>query len=273
MSTPWCTGGGATDCGPRGENQDAYLSAGRVHIVADGMGGHVGGAAAAQAVIEAFRPLAGAPVATPADVKAAVERARSLVADVSHQAGGEAGATLSGAVAVEHDGEPWWMVINVGDSRVYALEGGALRQVTVDHSHVQELVDAGRITPAEAESHPDRNLVTRAIGDSWPGFDGWLVRARPGLRLVVASDGLMKVIADARIASIAALAGTADAAAQRLVAAALEAGTTDNVTVVVADTLHAQTPRDASPAPWTAWGEDALDDDDTTVSGRARVDA
>lgn len=273
MSTPWCLGAAATDIGPRGENQDAFLSAGRVHIVADGMGGHVGGAAAADAVVEAFRPLAGASVATPADVEQAVDQARQLVAQVSRDARGDAGATLSGAIAVEHDGEPWWMVVNVGDSRVYALEGGSLRQVTVDHSHVQELVDAGRITPEQAETHPDRNLVTRAIGDNWPGFDGWLVRARPGLRLVAASDGLMKAISDARIGSIAALAGSAQDAATRLVEAALEARTSDNVTVVVADTLHARTPADASPDPWPAWGEDLLDDDDTTIAGRARVDA
>ena len=273
MSTPWCSGAGATDIGPRAENQDAFLSAGRVHIVADGMGGHVGGAAAAQAVTDAFRPLAGAPVLTPEDVEAAVATARDLVEEVSARAGGESGSTLTGAIAVEHDGEPWWMVINVGDSRVYAVDGGALRQITVDHSHVQQLVDAGRITPEQALTHPDRNLVTRAIGDGWPGFDGWLVRARPGLRLVAASDGLMKALTDARIGSIAALAGGASDAADRLVAAALEAGTTDNVTAVVVDTLHAQTPGDASASPWHAWGEDVLDDDDTTLAGRMRVNA
>jgi serine/threonine protein phosphatase PrpC len=273
MAVPWCAGSGATDIGPRGENQDAFLSAGRVHVVADGMGGHVGGAAAADAVIEAFRPLAGAPVATPVDVENAITEARSLVAAVSRASGGDSGSTLSGAIAVEHDGQPWWMVINVGDSRVYVLEGGALRQVTVDHSHVQELVDSGHITQEQAERHPDRNLVTRAIGDSLPGFDGWLVRARPGLRLVVASDGLMKVVTDARIASIAALAGNATQAAERLVAAALESGTPDNVTVVVADTLHAHTPADASPGPWRTWGDEYRDEDDTTLTGRVRANA
>ncbi len=270
-STPWCAGGGATDIGPRGENQDDFLSAGRVHIVADGMGGHAGGAAAAAAVIDAFRPLAGAELATPADVKNAVAAARSLVDEVSDGLGSEAGSTLSGAIAVEHGGQPWWMVVNVGDSRVYALEGGALRQVTVDHSHVQELVDAGEITEEEALNHPHRNLVTRAIGDHVPGFDAWLLRARPGLRLIVASDGLMKVLTDDRIASVAALSGNARETAERLVEAALEENTPDNVTVVVTDTLHAHTPIDASPAPWTTWGDEYLDDDDTTLSGRARA--
>ena len=270
MTEPWCAGGGATDIGPRDENQDAYLSAGPVHIVADGMGGHLGGKAAAEAVIEAFRPLATAHAVEPAEVDAAVRRARSLVADVSRDAGGDAGTTLSGAIAVELDGHPWWMVINVGDSRVYAFEDGFLEQVTVDHSYVQELVDAGRITREQAEVHPDRNLVTRAIGDSWPGFDAWLVRARPGLRLVIASDGLMKAIPDAHIAQVAGLTDAPRDAAERLVAAALEAHTTDNVTVVVADTLDAHTPDDAEPGRWPVWSTEILEDD-TTVTGRARL--
>jgi len=269
MSVAWCTGSGSTAIGMRAENQDAFLSAGRVQVVADGMGGHVGGAAAAQAVVDAFRPLSGAESATPDQVGDAVAQARRAVDEVSHREGGDAGSTLTGAIAVEHDGVPWWMVINVGDSRVYALEGGTLSQITVDHSHVQELVDAGRITAEQALQHPDRNLITRAIGDGMWGFDGWLVRARPGLRLVIASDGLMKVVPDARIATIASLAGDASTAADRLVAAAVEAGAPDNVTVVVADTLHAHTPTDASADPWRSWGD--ADEDDTTISGREKA--
>ncbi|WP_297081601.1 PP2C family serine/threonine-protein phosphatase [uncultured Demequina sp.] len=269
MSAVWCTGAGVTAIGMRAENQDAYLSAGRVQVVADGMGGHVGGAAAAQAVVDAFRPLSGATNATPDHVADAVAQARRAVDEVSYREGGDAGSTLTGAIAVEHDGVPWWMVINVGDSRVYALEGGSLTQITVDHSHVQELVDAGRITPEQALDHPDRNLITRAIGDGMFGFDGWLVRARPGLRLIIASDGLMKVVSDARIGMIASLAGDGSTAAARLVAAAEEAGAPDNVTVVVADTLNAHTPTDASADPWRTWGD--RDDDDTTVSGRVKA--
>ena len=273
MNVAWCVGSGVTDAGGRPRNEDSFLSLGPVHVVADGMGGHLAGAAASAAVVRAFRPLVDLATVTPAEVAEAVQRAQYEVESLGERVGGDSGSTMTGAIAVEHEGEPWWMVVNVGDSRVYALEGGSLRQVTVDHSHVQELVDAGRITPEQAETHPDRNLVTRAIGDNWPGFDGWLVRARPGLRLVAASDGLMKAISDARIGSIAALAGSAQDAATRLVEAALEARTSDNVTVVVADTLHARTPADASPDPWPAWGEDLLDDDDTTIAGRARVDA
>lgn len=269
MKVAWCAGAGATDPGGRARNEDAFLSLGPVHVVADGMGGHVAGAAASTAVVEAFRPLAEASPVTPHDVVTTVERAQRDVERVSEQAGGNSGSTLTGAIAVEHDGQPWWMVINVGDSRVYSLDGGSVSQITVDHSYVQELVDRGDITPAQAEVHPDRNIVTRAIGDGLRDFDAWLVPAMPGCRLVVASDGLMKAMSDARIGAIAALAGEAGLAASRLVDAAVEAGASDNVTVVVADTLHAQTSDDADPSPWRSWGL-RNDDDDTTVAGRRR---
>lgn len=269
MSIGWCVGAGVTDAGGRPQNEDAFLSIGPVHVVADGMGGHLAGAAASDAVVEAFRPLAHAPRVTPDDVAHAVERAQLEVEALSYRVGGDSGSTLAGVIAVEHEGEPWWMVINIGDSRVYMIEGGALIQLTVDHSYVQQLVDSGEITAAQAEHHPQRNIVTRAVGDGHAEFDAWLLRARPGRRLVVASDGLMKAMPDARIASIVSLAGEAGLTAARLVESAVEAGATDNVTAVVVDTLHGQTGADADPSPWREW-VGAGDDDDTTVAGRRR---
>lgn len=268
MSDIWGVGSGVTDRGPRARNEDSYLSAGPVHIVADGMGGHIGGAAASAAVVDAFRHLINLESVQPSDVEAAVMSAQESVEELSVQLGGESGSTLTGAIAVEHDGQPWWMVINVGDSRVYVLDRGALLQVTVDHSYVQELVDRGDISALEARAHPDRNIVTRAIGDGQRGFDAWLVPALPGRRLIVASDGLTNTLADARIGSIATLAGKPALAAERLIETAIGVGVNDNVTVVVVDTLDAQTDIDADAAPWRAWDPDALDDDDTTVVGR-----
>lgn len=270
MSVNWSSGSGVTDTGPRPRNEDSFLSDGPVQIVADGMGGHLGGAAASQAVVEAFAPLAPRDTITPDDVEDAIHEAQEAVEALAVELGGESGSTLTGVIAVEHDDQPWWMVVNVGDSRVYALDGGALTQVTVDHSYVQQLVDHGEITAAEAEHHPDRNIVTRAIGDGMRSFDAWLVRAVPGRRFVVASDGLTKALADARIGSIASLAGGPALAAARLLDAALEADANDNVTVVVVDTLHAQTDADADAGPWRMWAGDFLEEDDTTVAGRRR---
>ncbi len=261
------TGAGATAIGGRARNEDAFLAETPVFIVADGMGGHIAGAEAARAAIEAFRPLATGEPATPEQVVEAHLRARAYVDEVQRAVGGDSGTTLTGAVAVTHRGSPWWMVINVGDSRTYALDGRELRQVSHDHSHVQELVDQGRITPAQALIHPDRNILTRAVGDDIHEMDAWLVPQVPGRRIVAASDGLMKAVSDAIIGEVAALAGGAEDAAAMLVDVALRAGATDNVTVVVADATST-TPADADAAPWPVWGADQ--DPDTTPSFRRR---
>ncbi|WP_084079442.1 PP2C family serine/threonine-protein phosphatase [Demequina sp. NBRC 110057] len=264
----WSVGAGATDTGPRARNEDSFLSAGAVHLVADGMGGHVGGAAASAAAIEAFRELSSRTVVTPADVADAMAAAQAAVLDVGRRAGAESGTTLTGAVAVEHEGEPWWMVVNVGDSRTYQLEGTHVHQITVDHSHVQQLVDAGRITPEQAMHHPDRNIITRALGDGVAAFDAWLVPVAPGSRLIVASDGLTGAVPDELIGSVAGLADSDEEAAERLVEAALRHGTGDNVTVVVAHAPATTTPLDADPGPWPLWP--LLDGEDDTTGVAAR---
>ncbi|WP_062389181.1 PP2C family protein-serine/threonine phosphatase [Demequina iriomotensis] len=264
---PQVHGGGATAVGGRARNEDAFIAEAPVFVVADGMGGHLAGAEAAAAAMAAFHPLIGAPAVVPADVDRAHLEARRLVARVQAQVGAASGTTLTGAVAVMHDGSPWWMVLNVGDSRTYALDGGVLHQVSVDHSHVQELVDAGRITPEEALVHPDRNLLTRAIGDDIPLMDAWLVPQTPGRRIIVASDGLMKEVEDHEIGELAAMVGEPATAAAALVELAVGRGARDNVTVVVADATSTTT-FGADASPWPAWGE--VDREDTTPSARRR---
>lgn len=264
----WSIGFGSTDPGPRSRNEDSFCAAPPVYIVADGMGGHAAGAAASAAVIDAFVPLVGRGPVTPADVAAAVERAQLNVLAVSNSVGGHSGSTLTGVVAVEHNGEPWWMVLNVGDSRVYRLSDGIITQLTVDHSHVQELIDAGEITPAQAAVHPERNVVTRAMGDGDFSFDSWLLPVRMDEQIIVASDGLTKVVSDARIAEVTELAG--DDAARRLVGAALLAHTSDNVTAVVCEAVGAFTREGADPSPYKLW-TDTPTEDDTTQTTRVRV--
>ncbi|MDN4476055.1 protein phosphatase 2C domain-containing protein [Demequina sp. SYSU T00192] len=266
-AAPDVAGAGVTAVGGRARNEDAFIAEAPVFVVADGMGGHVAGAEAAWAAIAAFQPLAGSSTLTPDDVARAHLEARRNVAAVQSDVGAASGTTLTGAIAVVHGGSPWWMVVNVGDSRTYALDGGELRQVTVDHSHVQDLVDAGRITAAQALVHPDRNILTRAIGDDILEMDAWLVPQVPGRRLIVASDGLMKEVEDREIGEVAGLIGDAGTAAAALVDLAVGRGATDNVTVVIADATST-TPRDADPAPWPVWGADAHED--TTPSARRR---
>ncbi|HXR44395.1 MAG TPA: serine/threonine-protein phosphatase, partial [Pseudolysinimonas sp.] len=143
-----------------------------------------------------------------------------------------AGTTLAAVVAVTVDDprRPRWMVVHVGDSRVYAWDGIVLERLTSDHSLVQELQDAGVIDAAGAENHPDRNVVTRALGaadDVDPGV--LLLGAGDSRDLLICSDGLTKELTDDRIAALLAAGGDADA----LVAAAVAAGGRDNVSVVL----------------------------------------
>ena len=136
------------------------------------------------------------------------------------------------------DGVPSSLVFNIGDSRVYRFERNELEQVTIDHSVVQELVDAGVIAAEEAEEHPDSNVITRAVGfhdDPLPDF--WCIPLRAGMRLLICSDGLTKELGDERIRLHLAAGMPADETASALVDAALAAGGRDNVTVVVVDVL------------------------------------
>ena len=114
-----------------------------------------------------------------------------------------AGTTLSGVVVVEQMGVPYWLVLNIGDSRTYRLSQGELSQVSVDHSEVQELVDAGQITPAQAAVHPRRHVVTRALGTGDEAeADYWLLPIEEGDRILVCSDGLNGELDDQHISNI-----------------------------------------------------------------------
>jgi serine/threonine protein phosphatase PrpC len=151
-----------------------------------------------------------------------------------------AGTTLTGVIRVRvpERADEQWMVVNVGDSRVYLWDGERLRQLSVDHSAVQELVDAGLITQEQAAVHPERNMITRALGaEDFVDTDVIMVPEDGRPTFLICSDGLTRELDDGRIAEILA-AGVSDAA-DRLVDAAVEAGAHDNVTVIVVQTVDA----------------------------------
>ncbi|MFC4555213.1 PP2C family protein-serine/threonine phosphatase [Georgenia faecalis] len=240
MRTQW---GVATDTGGhRRVNEDAVLARPPVFVVADGMGGHARGDMASRTVVAELAALASgdAPL-RPDDVRAAVGRAASriretMAADAEPAA---AGSTLAGVVLTEQDGEPYWLVLNVGDSRVYRSAATGLEQVSVDHSLVQELVDAGTIDAEQARRHPQRNVITRAVGTgAVPDVDFWMLRALAGERLLVCSDGLVEELSDAEIGEVLGGAGDAPAVAEALVARAMgDAGARDNVTALVVEVV------------------------------------
>ena len=217
-------------------NEDAWLVAPPVFVVADGMGGHAAGDVASGIVVEEFAALEGREDLDPAAIDAVLDRCRTRI-DILAADGAAPGTTVVAAVLVQQSGFDYWLVVNVGDSRAYLWSDHALDQVSTDHSVVQELIDAGSITAREARRHPERHLVTRALGghDVSPA-DYALVPAHTGATLVLCSDGLSGEITDSHIARILERRvsdAAAEPVADRLVAAALDAGGRDNVTVIV----------------------------------------
>ena len=233
--------GAATHPGVRQRNEDAYVVASPVFAVADGMGGHAGGAEASAIVASELESLREGSWLEPSDVLAAVERAAHRVSGLAEGTGPAPGSTLSGVALAEQDGLPCWLVFNVGDSRTYRLQQGRIEQVTVDHTRVQEMVQSGRITAEEARSHAQRNVITRAIGAGTVGpvgLDWTLLVAGAGDRLLICSDGLTGELTEHLIAAHLLANVDPQTAADVLVAEAVAAGGRDNVTAVVIDVLE-----------------------------------
>jgi len=222
----------------RSNNQDSGYAGRRLFLVADGMGGHAGGdvasAIATTRIAEADADYPSAPDAAAALEGAMVAANRQLaetVADHSELTG--MGTTVS-ALLVQGDRV---VIAHIGDSRIYLLRSDELSQITTDHTFVQRLVDAGRITAEEAMVHPRRSVLMRVLGDveSSPEVDSMVLDARPGDRWMLCSDGLSGVVSFDELQEILAADAGAKQVADRLVKASLDGGAPDNVTVVVVD--------------------------------------
>lgn len=232
---------GITDRGKvRRDNQDAYYiseSEPRVLLVCDGMGGAKGGAVASDLAIKTFR--------TAISDKLRADMQPNEAADVLHDAARMAnsavyelsladehlsgmGTTLVGAVVCGESA----VVINVGDSRCYKLHNGGIRQVTKDHSLVENMIDRGEITRAESYSHPNRNLITRAVGTmAEVESDIFTEKLTSGDALLLCSDGLSNIVTEHEMLRMAS--AEPDKAANDLLRLALDRGAPDNVTVVI----------------------------------------
>lgn len=232
--------GAATDIGRRrSHNEDSLLAVSPIFAVADGMGGHASGDVASDAVVVRLAEAISAEFAEHDAIEQGLRAATADIAFAEDEQRVGVGTTVTGAALTLESGEPYWNIFNIGDSRVYMFEHNELTQVTVDHSVVQEMVDSGMISQEDAESHPDSNIITRAVGfDVEPVPDYWLVRARAGLRLLLCSDGLTKEVGTERLRLHLAAGLAAGETARALVDAALAAGGRDNVTVVVVDIVE-----------------------------------
>jgi len=226
----------------RRHNEDSLVAKPPIFAVADGMGGHSAGDVASNAVVTRLSEAAVGQVTSAEVIDAALKAATgdiSLAADLS-QLG--VGTTVTGAALMAKNGVPHWAIFNVGDSRVYLYEYNKLVQVTVDHSVVQELVDAGMISAGEAEQHPDSNIITRAVGfNADPVTDYWLIPLRKGMRLLLCSDGLTKEVDFAGLERQLAAGLPPAQTSSLLVDTALSSGGRDNVAVLVIDVVDGPT--------------------------------
>jgi PPM family protein phosphatase len=233
--------GAMTDIGRmRKNNEDRFLSAGKLAAVADGMGGHRAGEVASAIAMEELAALEHAgPWHNPAEAGEAL-RSVFLLANRRIRETAARDKELDGMgttmVALLEDGDSVHLA-NVGDSRAYLLRHGELSQVTVDHTLVQELIDEGRLRPEEAERHPQRSIITRALGvEPEVEVDLFTYKLQPGDRVLLCTDGLSGVLGEAQIRNVLLRVPGPQDAAERLVALANEGGGPDNITVMVLDT-------------------------------------
>lgn len=228
---------GLSDIGKvRTSNEDAYLAGDSVYAVADGMGGHVAGEVAASTALEPIGALDGKIFGSSSDavtaLRDAVVEANQRVAQMAHDEPSYRGmgTTLTAALV---EGQRLH-VAHVGDSRAYLLRDGQFSQLTDDHTLVQHLVNEGQITLGEAAHHPQRSIITRAIGVSDEiDVDSLTIELLPDDVLLLCSDGLTGVVDDATIAGHINRPDPPQEVLHRLVAAANDAGGPDNITAIL----------------------------------------
>jgi protein phosphatase len=222
-------------------NQDSYATAPGLAVVADGMGGHRGGEVASAIAAKEMISRFDAP-----ELDALVTGVGHANRRILDEAAADPklhgmGTTVVALGLIDVADGVALGAINVGDSRMYRLTGNVLEQLTEDHSLVEALVREGRITAAEAKVHPQRNIVTRALGViEHVEVDSFHFVPKIGDRYLLCSDGLFNEVDANTIATILATEADPEAATQKLIAAANEGGGRDNITTVIADVVAAE---------------------------------
>jgi PPM family protein phosphatase len=221
-----------TDTGrQRDANEDSFFAKSPVFAVADGMGGAQAGEVASRLAAESFEAVQRGTESPEAYLRAIAKTANARIHRLSESDSSRSGMGTTFTAALL-EGEEVGLA-HVGDSRAYLFRDGELKLLTSDHSLVEELRRQGRLTDEQAEDHPQRSIITRALGPERDvEVDTMTYRARPGDVYLLCSDGLTTMIKEDRIEAIVAGAQTLDEAVDRLVAEANEAGGRDNITVV-----------------------------------------
>lgn len=227
--------------GVRSKNDDSAYAGHHLAVVADGMGGHVGGdVASASAVIDLTHlDRSGYDGDATTVLADEIQNANQNLADLvrQHPRLGGMGTTVTSLI-IDQDNIS---LCHIGDSRAYRLRDGELEQITTDHTFVQRLIDEGRLRPEEAETHPHRNVLMRVLGDvdASPEIESELVPTAPGERWLLCSDGLNAVVRPETIQRLLSADSELDVIAQALVDVTLQRGAPDNVTVVVLEVVDA----------------------------------
>jgi protein phosphatase len=235
----------------RQNNQDSGYAGPHLLVIADGMGGHAGGDVASSLAIGELAPLDGESHGSD-DALAHLERAvRSAHAELLARVEEEPqlagmGTTVTALLRAGNR----LALAHIGDSRAYLLRDGVLAQITKDHTFVQTLVDDGRLTPEEAEHHPQRSVLMRVLSDivEDPEPDFSMRESRVGDRYLLCSDGLSGVVSFETLQETLAAGDPPGVTCERLVALARRAGAPDNVTCIVADVVDEPASADAAPS-------------------------
>ncbi|WP_293846089.1 Stp1/IreP family PP2C-type Ser/Thr phosphatase [uncultured Parolsenella sp.] len=227
---------GRTDVGlVRGHNEDSYLVRNPLFGVCDGMGGHAAGEVASAIAVRTIASHA-PEHADDMLLGAAIEAANEAVIQGAANGEGKPGMGCTATCCIIEGTK--MAIAHVGDSRIYLLRAGTLVRLTHDHSYVEELVDAGEITADEARVHPSRSIITRALGSDPDMYaDHFSLDVERGDRIILCSDGLSSMVPDAQIELLSVSSATPIDCTDQLVAAALEAGGHDNVSVIVVDVV------------------------------------
>ena len=228
------TFGSRTDVGcVRDHNEDSLVVAPPLFAVADGMGGHAAGEVASEIAVNVLAELAPKDL-DGAALEHAVEEANHEIIRAARDGRGREGmGTTLTACMLENER---LIIAQVGDSRAYLLHHGKLQQLTRDHSLMADMVEAGQLTPEEARHHPQRSVITRALGsDPNTRPDMYEINVETGDRLLVCSDGLSSMIEDEQIEAVMRRVPDPQRCASQLVNEAIAAGGHDNVTVIVSN--------------------------------------
>lgn len=222
-----------TDTGrARADNEDSAYARPPLYVVADGMGGAQAGEVASALAVEAFRGGLGSEGTPEQRLTERVQAANRQIYETAHaRLETEGMGTTLTAVYLD---ESELAVAHVGDSRAYIFRDGELMRLTHDHSLVEELIRRGKLTPEQAAAHPQRSIITRALGiEPEVEVDTWTYRMHAGDVVLLCSDGLTSMIGEPQIAAVLASEPDLDRAGERLIAEANEAGGRDNITVVL----------------------------------------